>query len=105
MKKIKKIFASIIMFFVGIMVSIKSKASVISTLYGVPTLETESKTEIEPTLLEKFIDKLQDVIIIPIIFLIGLIAYIVKSKSSIKKKVIVSLITIVVCILLVWFIG
>ena len=108
LQKIKKVFASIGAFFIG--VTSKVFASYLDLgasqlLYGVvrPEPEPEPLKELSMSIWNIF-----KFFIIPIALIIGLIIYFKKSKSSTKKKVIIMisaiLIVIAICLEINYFV-
>ncbi len=88
--KLKKII-----FFIGVLLmSLPSKifatnvfTSPVSTLYGIP----ETVYESSPVSPVQLIWRIAKGIVIPLILLVGLITYLKKSKSSKKKKILVTI--------------
>lgn len=114
MKKIKKVLISISLFFIGITTKVLAEAdSEISTMYGVPKDQVlygpPRNDYIDPDRIPGVDPENASVVLntwnivakffIPFILLIGLIVYFKKSKSSLKKKIIVSIVLILVTLI------
>lgn len=114
MKKIKKVLMSISLFFIGITTKVLAEAdSEISTMYGVPKDQVlygpPRNDYIDPDRIPGVDPENASVVLntwnivakffIPFILLIGLIVYFKKSKSSLKKKIIVSIVLILVTLI------
>lgn len=109
MKKIKKILMAIPLFFIGITTKVLAEAdSEISTMYGVPKdqvlygpprndyINPDRIPGVDPENTSAVLNA-WDIIskfFIPFVLLIGLIVYFKKSKSSVKKKIIVSIMVV-----------
>lgn len=114
MKKIKKVLMSISLFFIGITTKVLAEAdSEISTMYGVPKdqvlygpprndyIDPDRIPGVDPDNASVLLNAWNIVakFFIPFILLIGLIVYFKKSKSSFKKKIIVSIVLILVTLI------
>lgn len=108
MKKIKKILMAIPLFIIGISTKVLAIAdSQMSTMYGVPKDQVlygpPRNDYLDPNQIPGVnsgnasnVWEIVSKFCIPFILLIGIIIYFKKSKSSMKKKLIISILTILI---------
>ncbi len=91
----KKIISKIKKGLVGLIILLlPAKTFAFEELYGIQPIDPIPPKK---SILKSILD-LKGIIVIPVVLLIGLIIYCIKSKSSIKRKIIVTIISTVIAI-------